>query len=62
LRRVGGKPEKQVVTYVRMRRRKREMSLARQAELVARYARRRGLIVVKVYKDGSGGKEWRSGE
>ena len=62
MRRVGDGPKKKFVTYVRMRRRKREMSLARQAELVALYARRHGGIVVKVCKDGSGGKAQGIGE
>ena len=46
---------KRVATYTRMSENRPQLSLARQMAVIRKYAKRRGLIIVKNYSDGAKG-------
>jgi hypothetical protein len=52
--RSGPRPRKRAVAYVRIPAGQEEHSAVGQMEIIREYARRRGLTIVREYRDGSG--------
>ena len=51
-------PTKSVAVYVRKSKKHRQFSISDQMRVIRKYAKRRGLVIVKAYADGlkGGGK------